>query len=246
MSSDPTADSPANPAAPGATADAHQVAGATLSRDDVQGLIAAHALPLHFVDCDFEGADLSRVDLRGVAFERCTIVETSFFGATLSHSRWTRCRAREADFGSADLVDAAFRSSDLNNTSWRRAKLASVAFHGCKLTGANFEACTSLGLSFVETLLVGAHLRGLSFRKATLQQLDFSDADLAGVDFREAVFDGGSLKDANLKGARFDGADLRDADLSGVRLVDAALFRGATISHQQAAVLVTELGLRVM
>jgi fluoroquinolone resistance protein len=31
-----------------------------------------------------------------------------------------------------------------------------------------------------------------------------------------------------------------------VRLVDAGLFKGATISHQQAAVLVTELGLRVL
>ena len=31
-----------------------------------------------------------------------------------------------------------------------------------------------------------------------------------------------------------------------LRLVDAALFKGATSSHQQAAVLVTELGLRVM
>ncbi|MFP3567637.1 pentapeptide repeat-containing protein [Paraburkholderia sp. SIMBA_030] len=91
-----------------------------------------------------------------------------------------------------------------------------------------------------------ADLRGLSFRKATLQQLDFSDADLAGVDFREAVFDGSSLKDAHLKGARFEGADLRETDLSGVRLVDAALFKGAAISHQQAAVLVTEPGLRVM
>ncbi|HZZ09086.1 MAG TPA: pentapeptide repeat-containing protein [Paraburkholderia sp.] len=235
--------------APASGAPANTVADATLARADVERLIAANQAsnqPLHFTDCDFEGADLSRLDLRGAQFERCTIVETSLFGAALSHTRWVRCRARQADFASTDLVDAAFQSSDLNNTSWRRAKLASASFHSCKLTGANFEACTALGLSFVETLLVGAHLRGLSFRKATLQQLDFSDADLAGVDFREAVFDGGSLKNAHLKGARFDGADLREADLSGVRLVDAALFKGATISHQQAAVLITELGLRVM
>ncbi|WCM18780.1 pentapeptide repeat-containing protein [Paraburkholderia bryophila] len=238
----------------GAPTQAHAVSDATLTRAEVEQLIAAnHAAsaagsraPLRFTDCDFEGADLSRLDLRGAEFERCTIVETSFFGAALSHTRWIRCRGRQADFGSTDLVDAAFQSSDLNNTSWRRAKLASASFRGCKLTGANFEACAALGLSFVETLLVGAHLRGLSFRKTTLQQLDFSDADLAGVDFREAIFDGGSLKDANLKGARFDGADLRDADLSGVRLVDAALFKGATISHRQAAVLITELGLRVL
>ena len=224
----------------------HTVADATLAREDVQRLLAAPRGPLRFEDCDFEGADLSRLDLRSAEFHRCTIVETSFFGAGLTQSRWLRCRGRQADFGSADLVDAVFQSSDLNNTSWRRARLASVNYTGCKLTGANFEACTALGLTFVETLLVGAHLRGLSFRKATLQELDFSDADLAGADFREALFEGGSLKDANLKGARFDGADLRLTDLSGVRLVDAALFRGATISHQQAAVLVTELGLRVL
>jgi uncharacterized protein YjbI with pentapeptide repeats len=207
----------------------HTVADATLAREDVQQLIDANQQPLRFEDCDFEGADLSRLDLRSAEFHRCNIVETSFFGTALTQSRWQRCRGR-----------------DLNNTSWRRAKLASATYSGCKLTGANFEDCSTLGLSFVETLLIGAYLRGLSFRKATLLELDFSDADLAGADFREATFEGGSLKNASLKGARFDGADLRLVDLSGVRLVDAGLFKGATISHQQAAVLVTELGLRVL
>lgn len=224
----------------------HTVADATLGRADVQQLIDAKKYPLHFEDCDFEGADLSRLDLRGAEFHCCTIVETSLFGATLTQSRWVRCRGRQADFSSADLVDAAFQASDLNNTRWRRAKLGSAGFKGCKLTGAHFEDCSTLGLSFVETLLIGAYLRRLSFRKATLQELDFSDADLAGADFREAVFEGGSLKNANLKDARFDGADLRSVDLSGVRLVDAALFRGATISHRQAAALLTELGLHVL
>jgi len=45
--------------------------------------------------------------------------------------------------------------------------------------------------------------------------------------------------------ARFDGADLRDADIGGLKLLDAKLFRGATISHQQAAELLGELGLTV-
>ncbi len=122
-----------------AGAQAHVVADATLTRTDVERLIgtsmAGNREPLHFTDCDFEGADLSRLDLRGAEFHRCTIVETSFFGAALSHTRWVRCRGRQADFASADLVDAAFQSSDLNNTSWRRAKLASASFHSCKLTG---------------------------------------------------------------------------------------------------------------
>jgi uncharacterized protein YjbI with pentapeptide repeats len=53
------------------------------------------------------------------------------------------------------------------------------------------------------------------------------------------------LRDANIIGARFDGADLRGADLGGLRLIDAAVFRGATISRHQAGELLGELGLIV-
>ena len=110
------------------------------------------------------------------------------------------------------------------------------------------EAEPDLTLSFVArvgTLLVGANLRGMSFRKTQLKQLDFSDADLSGCDFREAIFVGGSLRNAHLKLTRFDGADLREADIGGLTLVDVKLFRGATISHKQAAEMLGELGLSV-
>lgn len=46
-------------------------------------------------------------------------------------------------------------------------------------------------------------------------------------------------------GSRFEGSDLRGADLGGLRLVDAGLFRGATISREQAGQLLGELGLNV-
>ena len=85
----------------------------------------------------------------------------------------------------------------------------------------------------------------MSFRKQHLQQLDFSDADLSGCDFREAVFSGGSLRNAHMKLTRFEGADLREVDLGGLRLLDAKLFKGATISYKQASRLIAELGLSV-
>jgi uncharacterized protein YjbI with pentapeptide repeats len=59
------------------------------------------------------------------------------------------------------------------------------------------------------------------------------------------MFEGCSLRDANVVGARFEKADLRGADLGGLRLIDAALFRGATISPEQAGQLLGELGLKV-
>jgi uncharacterized protein YjbI with pentapeptide repeats len=54
------------------------------------------------------------------------------------------------------------------------------------------------------------------------------------------------LRHAHLKLARFEGADLREVDLTGLRLADARLFKGATLSHGQAAALVAELGIRVI
>lgn len=48
-----------------------------------------------------------------------------------------------------------------------------------------------------------------------------------------------------MTGSRFEGADLRGVDLGGLRLVDASLFRGATISREQAGQLLSELGLNV-
>lgn len=76
--------------------------------------------------------------------------------------------------------------------------------------------------------------------------LDFSDADLAGADFRDAVFEGGSLRNAHLNDARFEGADLRDVDLGGTpRLLASGVLRGATVSYDQAAMLIENFGIRV-
>ena len=59
------------------------------------------------------------------------------------------------------------------------------------------------------------------------------------------VFEDCSLREAMVAGSRFEGSDLRGVDLGGLRLVDAELFRGATISRDQAGQLLGELGLNV-
>jgi uncharacterized protein YjbI with pentapeptide repeats len=102
-----------------------------------------------------------------------------------------------------------------------------------------------LGVNFEETLLIAAKLPSCSFHGMLLQRLDLSQADLRKSDFRKAVFRDCSLRDANLTDARFEGADLRGADLGGLRLIDAARFRGAVISREQAAQLLAELGLKI-
>ncbi|MEP2495278.1 MAG: pentapeptide repeat-containing protein, partial [Parasphingorhabdus sp.] len=122
----------------------------------------------------------------------------------------------------------------------------SAAFRSCKLTGVDLTETRSMGISFDETLLISAKAPSYSFHKQTLHKIDFSQADLHKSDFRSAVLVDCSLRDAHMEGSRFEGADLRGADLGGLRLVDAALFRGATISREQAGQLLSELGLNVL
>ena len=115
----------------------------------------------------------------------------------------------------------------------------------CKLTGADFSEARAMLVKFEEVLLVSAKLPGFSFRKEVLQRIDFSGADLRKCDFRGSTFEDCSLRDANVAGSNFEAADLRGADLGGLRLVDARLFRGASISPGQAGLLLGELGLKV-
>ncbi|SDG89858.1 Uncharacterized protein YjbI, contains pentapeptide repeats [Pseudomonas flavescens] len=214
---------------------------------DLAELIASRPGPLAFSGVDFSARDLSRLDLRNARFERCLFASSDLTAAKLDGSQWLGCRAAEAVFVSATLVDADFSRCDLNNSKWQRSKLAQASFTGCKLTGANFADSASLGISFDDCVLRSACLSGMSFYKSELRSLDFAEADLSHCDFRKAVFlDGGSLSLARVNDARFDQADLREASLDGLRLVDAKLFKGAIISRAQASMLLAGLGLTVL
>ncbi|WP_029624700.1 pentapeptide repeat-containing protein [Sphingomonas sp. KC8] len=216
----------------------------TLSRSDVEILSIAGS-PSEIVDCDLEEADLSDLNLTGWTFERCNMRRTKFTGARLEGTRWISCRGPFADFVGVDLSEAVFSASDFNNAGFRRAGLSAAVFRGCKLTGADLTDAKCMDAVFEETLLINAKLPSHSFRKLTLRRLDFSQADIRKCDFRDVVFEACSLRDANMHGSRFEGADLRGADIGGLRLMDAALFRGATISREQAGQLLGELGLNV-
>ena len=156
------------------------ITGEAIARDRIEQLLAEHAL-LAFEACDFQQADMSRLNLQDCSFSNCAVLEASFYAANLARTRWQRCRGGHADFESADLVDAHFTACDLNNASWRRAKLASASYRGCKLTGANFEEVSQLGLSFEDCLLIGADLRRMSFRKATADRPGFLGCGPVGL-----------------------------------------------------------------
>ncbi|WP_375197906.1 pentapeptide repeat-containing protein [Sphingobium sp.] len=214
----------------------------TLTRADIAPLTGSLQ---KLVGCNLEEAELSGLDLTGWTFEQCTMRRADVGGAKLEGTMWLSCRGAFANFAASDLTDAQFVAGDFNNASFRRCTLTSAKIARCKLTGADLSEIRGIDIQFDETLLIHAKLPGQSFRKAVLNRIDFSQADLRKCDFRNAVFHDCSLRDAMMDGARFDGADLRGADLGGLRLGDARLFRGATISRDQAGNLLGELGLNV-
>jgi fluoroquinolone resistance protein len=223
---------------------AQTVSDEALDRSQVEAL-SAQMLPMRLIRVELEGVDLAGLDFTGWAFEDCSLRRTRLIGARLEGSQWAGCRGGFADFSGAHLADAVFEGGDFNNGLFCGATLACVVFRRCKLTGADMTEARTLGIVFDETLLIAAKLPGMSFRKLTLKRLDFSQANLKKADFRDAVLEDCSLREANLAGARFQGADLRGADLGGLRLEDASLFRGATISRNQAGDMLAELGLNV-
>ena len=218
------------------------VRGKNLARADLERIVG---FPQMLVDCDLEQADLSGLDFSHWRFERCNLRRVDVSRAKFEGSHWQSCRAAFANFMACDLSETIFVATDFNNATFKRANLQSAKFAQCKLTGADLFEVKGLDITFDETLLISAKLPGHSFRKATLNRIDFSQADLRKCDFRHTTFAECSLREANMDGSRFEGADLRGADLGGLRLFDASIFRGATISREQAALLLSELGLNV-
>jgi uncharacterized protein YjbI with pentapeptide repeats len=215
-----------------------------LTGPDIAALTADGAA-YHLIECNLDETRLAERDLSGWTFERVTLQSSDFRGTKLERTIWRSCRGGLANFTGSDMTEASALSSDFNNSVFRGARLGSAGFQGCKLTGADLSDAKAMDLRFEETLLINAKLPSLSFRKMALKRIDFSYADLRNCDFRASVLEGCSLREANMTGARFAEADLRGADLGGLRLSEAALFRGATISREQAGQLLGELGLNV-
>jgi uncharacterized protein YjbI with pentapeptide repeats len=61
---------------PTATAPQHPITDQTLTRAQLEQLLAEAGAPLVFERCDFAGADLSRLDLRGIVLRDCKLAET--------------------------------------------------------------------------------------------------------------------------------------------------------------------------
>lgn len=218
--------------------------GGEFARHDIE-VLSADGLRVNIVGASLPGVNLSRLDLSRWRFESCDLAGTSFDRSSLEEAVFVSCRGAASSFVGADMQEAVIEGGDFHNASFLGASLGYVRLLRCKATGANFTDAKTFNIHMEEVKLSMALMPKASFRKNLLKKIDFTEADLAGCDFREAVFEGSSLRNAILDDCRFEKADLRGADLGGIALRDAARFKGAVISSDQAADLVRQLGLKV-
>lgn len=87
-----------------------------------------------FTDCKMLGiqwaqAHWPRVRLaKALAFTRCVLNDSSFFGLDLRECAWIECRALDVDFTDANCEDADFSGTDLQDSVFSRTRLVRANF----------------------------------------------------------------------------------------------------------------------
>ncbi len=189
-------------------------AGQTLTRADVEWLLAAHddnRGPIDWSDeaqrtregLDLRGADLRRADLRGLPLAR---LRGGAAGGTEEQQEQAAIRLDGANLAGAQLQGAELRQAHLERADLRKVALESANLASVNLAGADLRE---------------AQGAAVDLRKARLQDADLREASLVNARMQEAQcerarFGSARLDGANLDKAHFDGALMQEASLSGV------------------------------
>ncbi|XP_071400104.1 BTB/POZ domain-containing protein KCTD9b isoform X2 [Centroberyx affinis] len=142
---------------------------------------------------NFNGADLSRLDLRYINFKMA-----SLRAANLTH----------ANLSGANLERADLSLACLDGANLQGVKMLCTNAEGASLRGCNFEDPAG-----IKANLEGANLKGV----------DMEGSQMTGINLRVATLKNAKLKNCNLRGATLAGTDLENCDLSGCDLQEANL-----------------------
>lgn len=222
--------------APDVRANAYPFAGMTLTRADVEWLLATHEKgrgPVNWDDpmqrertgLDLRGADLQGVNLRGLPLARLL---GGLAGATGEQIAAAAIRLERSDLREAKLQGADLRGARLD---FARAE------------GAHMELAQCVRAEMKQVDLRHAHLEGASLReafmeKANLYEAHLEGATLSGTRLKTASLSNAHMEGASVGGARLENAFLRNTHLEGARLFGARLDRASLIgAHLEGAML---------
>lgn len=200
--------------APDVRRSVYPFAGMTLTRADVEWLLAAHDDGRGPVDWSDEaqrarpGLDLRGADLRGANLRNLPLANLrgGLTGAT----------AEQRAVAALHLEGADLRQAHLEGADLREARLTGAILDGVHAATAQF---------------VKAHLTKASLRAADLAAASFRDAHMQRVRLDEAHLENATLSGARLEGANIVRAHVESAILGGARLQSCTL----RLSHFEGA-----------
>ncbi|NVB42448.1 DUF2169 domain-containing protein [Pseudenhygromyxa sp. WMMC2535] len=202
-----------------------------------------------FTNLNFTGANLSRMDLRGVDLsgaylESADLSDSNLSGArldgaVLAHAKLTRTRLEGAslvdvNLGKAKISGAIFTDADLSEANLYGARFEESSLIRAKLKGAkvvelSLERCDASGCFADDLVFIKVELRAVNLRHARLDRTLWHENDLRG-----SAFDGASLVSATFLGVDIRQVGFREAKLDNARFVedcklDAVVFSGASM-----------------
>lgn len=196
-----------------------------------------------FVAANLYKADLRRMDLQDLVFDRANLVEANLDGvmmrrsslndvlldnAQLSGASLDHSSLVHASLGSANLRRASLYFVDLRNSNMRAAALQGAILDKAWLQGADLNFASLQGARLFSTLLRGASLDGAYMDGARLDSAELQGASLNQAHLQGAALDSAELEGSDLRGTDFRGALLDHARLHGA-LIDGAQFHGASL-----------------
>lgn len=222
--------------APDVRASTYPFAGMSLTRADIEWLLATHengrgpviwddATQRERIGLDLRGADLRGVNLRGLPLARLL---GGLAGATNEQMAAAAVHLERSDLREAQLQAADLRGAWLEDVRAARAHL-------------ELAQCVRAQMKQIDlrhAYLQGASLREAFMEKANLYEAHLEGATLSGTRLKAASLSGAHLEGASIGGARLENAFLRNSHLEGARLYGARLDRASlTGAHLEGALM---------
>ncbi|CDM94577.1 MULTISPECIES: Rid family detoxifying hydrolase [Limnospira] len=187
-------------------------------------------------DTDWQGYDLSEINLEGADFSNSDFKNMVFNRANLKNCNFRGSTFQSVKFVNADLTNACFIKSDLHIIDFAWADLTGAQFGECRqFSSCEIAKATTKNVNFDKLNLYSVNwsfldLEGCSFYKTNLhgtnwtetncKNCNFKLANLENAIFREACLEGANLKQAKLKKANLMKAKLKNASFIGADLTD--------------------------
>lgn len=134
---------------PSAEVVGHEFVRCDFSQLDMSSGHYSHA---KFIECTFDGADLTFATLDGTVFEHCSMKGLSAKHANLKLARFFKCNLEKATFNHASLMFTSFEGSSLGGTGFRRCHMYLTTYLEVNLSSCDFEEVTMIDGSFYHSL----------------------------------------------------------------------------------------------